>query len=102
VRHALAATLLEGWQRAPKTKQTRFYQWRLTRGELAEILSSHGFAVEDVKAIHKRSGLQRWLQGTFGLDVNSKLTKGIAVLLYPFVPKVVVAHMILAIAQKPR
>jgi SAM-dependent methyltransferase len=102
MRHALAATLLEPWRRAPETEAQRFYQWRLTRAELAHILARHGFKVDDVRMINKRSGLQRWLNGTFSLNVNSKLTKGIAVLLYPFVPKVMTAHMILAIAQKPR
>lgn len=102
VRHALGATLLAPWRGAPNTARTRFYQWRLTRGELADILRRHGFAVEDVKMIHKRSGLQRWLQGAFGLGATATVTKGIAVLLYPFVPKVLIAHMILAIAQKPR
>ena len=56
---------------------------------------------QDVKMTHKRSGIQRWLNGAFGVDVNSKPAKAIAVLLYPFVPKVVMAHMIMAIAQKP-
>ena len=102
IRMALRGTLWEPWRVQPRTALTRFYQWRLTRGELANILSSHGFAVEDVKIIHKRSGLQRWLQGNFGIDVNSMLTKGLAILLYPFIPKIVIAHMILAIAQKPR
>ena len=101
LRHALHATFLEPWRLAPQRKQTRFYQWRLTRGELAGILAKHGFAVDDVKIIHKRQGLQRWLQGNFGLAATSVMAKGLAVLLSPFVPKAVIGHMILAIARKP-
>lgn len=102
VRLALRGTLSDPWRLAARTSPLRFYQWRLTRGELAETLSRHGFAVEDVKMIGKRSGLQRWLNGTFGFPVTSKFTKGLAVLLYPFVPKAMIAHMILAIARKPQ
>jgi SAM-dependent methyltransferase len=101
LRLALQDTLIRPWRLSPRREPSRFYQWRLSRGELAEILSRQGFAVDDVKIIHKRSGLQRWLQWNLGLDVNSNVTKGIALLLSPFVPKVAVAHMILAIAQKP-
>ncbi len=101
VRHALHDTLLAKWRMPPQTQRMRFYQWRLTRAELAGILAQHGFAVDDVRAIHKREGLQRWLQQTFGFNPASKITKGIAVLLYPFVPKAVIGHMILAIARKP-
>jgi ubiquinone/menaquinone biosynthesis C-methylase UbiE len=101
LRHALRDTLLEKWRLPPRNARMRFYQWRLTRAELAQILAQHGFAVDDVQVIHKRSGLQRWLQQSFGLDPNSTITRGIAVLLYPFVPKVAIGHMILAIARKP-
>jgi SAM-dependent methyltransferase len=101
VRHALRAILRDPWRLGPQHVPTRFYQWRLTRGELATILSRHGFAVDDVKIIHKRQGLQRWLQHSIGLNATSTLTKAIAVLLYPFAPKTLVGHMILAIARKP-
>jgi SAM-dependent methyltransferase len=101
LRHALHATLWNRWKRAPLASPTRFYQWRLTRGELAAILAAGGFAVEDVRIIHKRQGLQRALQHNVGLNPTSVLARGLAVLLAPFVPKVLVGHMILAIARKP-
>jgi SAM-dependent methyltransferase len=101
LRHALRRTLSEPWRLPPQTKPTRFYQWRLTRGELAAILARGGFSVEDVKIIHRRQGLQRWLQHLFGLEPTALLAKGLAVALSPLVPKVVVGHMILAIARKP-
>jgi SAM-dependent methyltransferase len=100
VRHALGDTLLQPWRLQPQAAPTRFYQWRLTRGELAGILARNGFAVDDVKIIQKRAGLQRWLAG-FGIESTSFLAKGTAVLLYPFVPKALISHMILAIARKP-
>jgi ubiquinone/menaquinone biosynthesis C-methylase UbiE len=102
VRHALRDTLLESWRLPPQTTRTRFYQWRLTRGELATILARNGFAVEDVKIIGKRQGLQRWLQQLTGISATSTLARGLAVLASPFVPKVVIGHMILAIARKPQ
>jgi ubiquinone/menaquinone biosynthesis C-methylase UbiE len=101
LRHALRATLKDAWRLPPQNKATRFYQWRLTRGELARILSAHGFAVEDVKVIHKRHGLQRWLQHNLGLNPTATVTKGIALALTPFVPGSLVGHMIMAIARKP-
>jgi SAM-dependent methyltransferase len=101
LRHALHMTLRERWRLPPQSMPTRFYQWRLTRGELAAILSRHGFEVEDVKIIYKRPGLQRWLQTNFGMNTTSFVTKALATLLSPFVPKVVIGHMILAIARKP-
>jgi SAM-dependent methyltransferase len=101
VRHALRATLRDPWRIGPQQTRTRFYQWRLTRGELATILSRYGFAVDDVKIIHKRQGLQRWLQHSIGLTATSPLAKALAVLLYPFVPKALIGHMILAMARKP-
>lgn len=102
LRHALRDTLMEPWRLPPQTTRTRFYQWRLTRGELATILSRHGFAVEDVKIIGKRQGLQRWLQQLTGLSATSTAARGFAVLAAPFVPKALIGHMILAIARKPQ
>ena len=101
LRHAIAGTLLEPWRLPPQTERVRFYQWRLTRAELATILARHGFEVEDVKMIGKRQGIQRWLQGITGIPALSTFARGFAVLAYPFVPKALVAHMILAIARKP-
>jgi len=101
LRHAIADTLAHPRRLPPQKERMRFYQWRLTRGELATILARHGFEVEDVKMIGKRSGLQRWFWGITGIDAMSILARGFAVLAYPFVPKILVAHMILAVARKP-
>jgi SAM-dependent methyltransferase len=101
IRHALRDILLEPWRIPPQTSRTRFYQWRLTRGELATILARHGFEVDDVKIIGKRQGLQRWLQQLTGISATSTFARGAAVVVAPFVPKAVVGHMILAIAHKP-
>jgi SAM-dependent methyltransferase len=102
LRHALNATLWEPWRLPPETTRLRFYQWRLTRGELARILARHGFAVDDVKIIGKRQGLQRWLQHWTGISATSLFGRGFAVLAAPFVPKALIGHMILAIARKPQ
>lgn len=102
LRHALCDVLLEPWRLAPQSERRRFYQWRLTRGELAGILSQRGFAVEDVKIIGKRQGLQRFVQHSTGLSATSNFVRGFAAVLAPFVPKVLIGHMILAIAHKPQ
>lgn len=101
LRLALTETLRRPWKLRPQSKRVRFYQWRLTRAELATILSRHGFEVEDVKMIGKRQGIQRWLQGVTGIPAMSFFARSFAVLMYPVVPKAVIAHMILAIARKP-
>jgi SAM-dependent methyltransferase len=101
LRLAVRATLFEPWRVQPQIERTRFYQWRLTRAELASILARQGFAVDDVKIIGKRQGLQRWLNAWTGIDPTSTLARGVAVLVAPFVPKALVGHMIVAVATKP-
>jgi ubiquinone/menaquinone biosynthesis C-methylase UbiE len=101
IRHSLRAILLDAHRRQPETGARRFYQWRLTRAELADALARGGFAVEDVKIIGKRQGLQRLLQHNLRLSPTGLPAKGLAVLLAPIVPAVLVGHMILAIARKP-
>ena len=76
LRHAIRGTLLERWRLSPQTQRMRFYQWRLTRSELATILARHGFEVEDVKMIGKRQGVQRWLQGATGISATSTFARG--------------------------
>lgn len=83
------------------TVDGRFYQWRLTRGELARELSLGGFDVIKVKPIHKRQGVLRCLHHEFGLSYRWPLTNALSVVLQPFVPAGLIAHMVLAIARKP-
>jgi SAM-dependent methyltransferase len=78
----------------------RFYQWRMTRGELAHVLAKEGFAVEDVHIIGKRQGIQRMLQHTFGFNPTSTVTRGLAFALAPFIPATWIGHMVLAVARK--
>ena len=40
----------------PETNKLRFYQWRLTRAELARELAIGGFEVIETRPIHKRQG----------------------------------------------
>lgn len=101
LRHAVRAILREPYRLPPQGQETRFYQWRLTRSELATILARQGFAVETVRIIHKRQGLQRWLQHGLGLDPAGLPNKAIATAMAPVLPGVLVGHMILAIARRP-
>ena len=102
LRLAFRSALFDEYQKVASRERSRFYQWRLTRGEMARVLTQHGFDVERVYMIHKRQGLMRWLQNMLGLSVQSTLNRGAAFALTPFVPAVVFAHMILGVATKPR
>jgi ubiquinone/menaquinone biosynthesis C-methylase UbiE len=93
--------LREAYRLPPDGGKTRFYQWRMTRGELARELARAGFAVEDVHVIGKRQGLQRMLQHSLGISPTSMLAKGAAVILAPIVPKMLIGHMVLAVAKRP-
>lgn len=78
----------------------RFYQWRLTRAELATELAIGGFDVLALHPIHKRQGVLRSLHHEFGLPYEWRLTKGLAFLLAPLIPGWMIAHMVLAVARK--
>ena len=79
----------------------RFYQWRLTRAELARELAIGGFEVIETRPIHKRQGVLRGLHHEFGLPYEWFLTKALSVLLASLIPASFVAHMVLAVARKP-
>ncbi len=97
LRHAMAGALAG----APAAG-ARFYQWRLTRAELAAELSRAGFEVLKVAAIHKRQGVLRALHHNLGLPYEWFISRALAAVIAPFVPGVVIAHMILAVARKPQ
>lgn len=101
LRHALRAA--SDWKRraAPRPGSERFYQWRLTRAEARALLARGGFEVLDVRPIHKRQGVLRSLHHEFGLPYEWLFTKGLSVLLSPFVPGGLVAHMLIVVARKP-
>ena len=101
LRHGLRAAC--DWRRraAPDDARRRFYRWRLTRGELRRELAAGGFEVLDVRPIHKRQGILRSLHHEFGLDYRWFVTKGLSVVLQPFVPGGVIAHMLIAVSRKP-
>jgi len=79
----------------------RFYQWRLTRAELARELAIGGFEVLETRPMHKRQGVLRSLHHEFGLPYEWMLTKGLSVALAPFIPGPLIAHMVFAAARKP-
>ena len=79
----------------------RFYQWRLTRAELARELTIGGFEVLETRPIHKRQGVLRGLHHEFGLPYEWLFTKGLSTVLAPFIPASFAAHMVLAVARKP-
>ncbi len=88
----------------PKPAQAKehFYQYRFTRAELGRELSGAGLELVSFQPVHKRQGVLRSLHHEFGLPYEWILTKGLSVVLAPFVPGWWVAHMLLAVARKPR
>jgi SAM-dependent methyltransferase len=101
LRHALRAA--GDWKKsaAPDNSESRFYQWRLTRGEFRDLLASRGFEVLDIKAIGKRQGVLRSLQHEFGMPYQWFASRAISAAMAPFVPSGLVAHMLLAVVRKP-
>lgn len=101
LRHALRAAFDWREKKQAKRQDRRFYQWRLTRGELRDEISAGGFDVQKVSTIHKRQGVLRSLDIEFGMDYRWFATRGLSVVLSPLLPGGLMAHMILAVARKP-
>jgi SAM-dependent methyltransferase len=101
LRHALRAAFTRARRGAPQAEKTRFYQWRLTRGELRDLLTRGGFEVLDTRPIHKRQGVLRCLHHEFGLDYRRPVSRGLSLALTPFIPGGLIAHMVMAVARKP-
>lgn len=98
VRQALRGTLMKA-QKSPNN--ARFYQYRFTRNELATELKQGGFDVLSVTPIHLRQGVLRFLHHEFRMPYHWFLTRALAVVLAPLIPKILMSHMILAVAKKP-
>lgn len=98
LRHAILGSLARP---RPTDSRLRFYQWRLTRAELARELEIGGFDVLKVQPISKRQGVLRSLHHEFGLPYEWLLTNGLSALLAPLIPGSLIGHMVLAVARKP-
>ena len=98
LRHALLGSLSRP---RPPLRGMRFYQWRLTRAELARELVLGGFEVEAVRPIHKRQGVLRSLHHEFGMPYKWLATKALSAMLAPVLPGSLIAHMVMAVARKP-
>ena len=80
--------------------EMRFYQWRLTQAELERELALHGFEVLELRPIHKSQGFYRTVKHELHIEPESFWGKVAHILLYPFVPKKFVAHMIIGVGRK--
>lgn len=79
----------------------RFYQWRLTKSELRKEFELGGFRVLEIVTINKWQGLRRMVKHDLHIDPTSRLLHRIVqILLYPFVSKDYVAHMLMGVGQK--
>jgi ubiquinone/menaquinone biosynthesis C-methylase UbiE len=99
LRHALQSCF-KSWREKKESFSQRFYQWRFTKSELAKELQLGGFSILNITAIHNRSGILRCLENDFKMEYNSNLSRGIAYLLAPVIPKSLTAHMIIATSRK--
>ncbi len=101
LRHAFAAAFDAKRQVEAAYRRKRFYQWRLTRGEMRNYLANNGFDVLDLVPVAKRQGIVRMLWQVFGLHYDTKLAKALGRGLSPFVWSGFCAHMLMGIARKP-
>jgi 2-polyprenyl-3-methyl-5-hydroxy-6-metoxy-1,4-benzoquinol methylase len=99
LRHSVLGALRR-FIKKPNKNGERFYQWRLTRTELSKELSLAGFSIETIQPIHKRQGILRSLHHEFKLPYEWFITKVLSILLTPFIPGILIAHMYIAVARK--
>ena len=99
-RHAFRACLASWRKLTPDSEKLRFYQWRLTRQELALELRRGGFELHKVRTIHKRQGALRMISTTFGLPYQWLFTRVLRAGLALFLPGPLIAHMQIAMARK--
>lgn len=100
-RHSMLANWDRYRQAKPIENPMRFYQWRLTRGELRRELAMGGFEVIDIRPIHKRQGVLRSLHHELGLPYHLFISRALSVILAPFFPASFIAHMVFGLARKP-
>ncbi len=101
---SIGLSLIKVFQRTPKKparNRKRFYQWRLTRAELANELALGGFEVLKLKPIHRRQSIVRILHHGFGVDYNSRFARFTGLLLGLVLPRSFCGHMLMAVARKP-
>lgn len=79
----------------------RFYQWRFTPPELVNELSINGFQVLKIAPVQYMEGIKRAAMLDFGFKENSSSYKLGISLLRRLLPATWLAHMIMAVAQKP-
>jgi len=99
-RHSIKSIFFSKSVNKAQVAPQRFYQWRLTQNELSGYLSRNGFNVEKVKIIHKRQGVQRFLQQIFFMNPTSFLCRLLAMIIAPIIPGKLIGHMIVAVAVK--
>ena len=78
----------------------KFYQWRLTKNEIAFELGCENFKILSITALSKREGLGRLFKLMTGLEPSGPFKGRLIKALAPFFPGVFVGHMLMVIAQK--
>ena len=93
------ATVIKN-NRGSNHTSVRFYQWRLTRAELARELTIGGFKVLTILPVQRLEGVRRTLEHDLRLKAGTRRYR-LGIRLLRRVPATLVAHMIMAVAQKP-
>jgi SAM-dependent methyltransferase len=81
-------------------QKVAFYQWRLTKSELAKEFLNNGFQVEEMHTLGKRAGVLRFLQHSFGITRSHRLFKPFFKFFLTILPADYVAHMIVCVGVK--
>jgi 2-polyprenyl-3-methyl-5-hydroxy-6-metoxy-1,4-benzoquinol methylase len=77
-----------------------FYQWRLTRADLARELSAGGFDVLLIRPGNAEGGARRALHELFSFDPASRTSVRLSGLVARFVPAAIVGHMVFGAARR--
>ena len=84
-----------------RTPDQRFYQWRLSRRDLAVELNTAGFEVLSLRPIHRRQGVVRFLHNYLGVDYASTFARILGLTIGTVLPRALCAHMLMGVARKP-
>lgn len=85
----------------PVGAASRFYQWRLTRGEFRDELQMAGFIPDSFHLCGKHVGIRRALHHDLGLPKDSPWIARLSRPLNRLLPASWISHMVLGVARKP-
>lgn len=82
------------------SKRMRFYQWRLSEGELFQQAFMAGFEAKEIHRLDKREGVRRIMAGSYP-NLKGRFRNITESILCCLLPARWVSHMIMVVAIKP-